>query len=760
MNISSTFARCVLSAIALSAITVVANAQTAAGSDSDEQPLGEIVVTAERRAEKIENVPISMTAVSGDTLQNLGLTDFNDYAGLVPNLALGKGNTGGFSQGVSQSSVIAIRGVAGNNTTSVYLNDTPIPVSADPRAFDLERVEVLRGPQGTLFGDAAMGGTVRFVTREPSAVENYGKVDAEGTYTEHGGGGYSADGTANLVLLPDQVAFRLTAFSAFDPGIYTRTWGEPLDPRSPLLPYAPGTPVGQKDHVGADQLTGMVTSLRITPRFAPGLSITPMLMYQRSNSNGYPLADYTPDNFIQGRPLDVPESVIDTWTFAGLTLRQNWSIGSLIASGTYFHREADDYEDGTEANAVLFLGLPTYIASPLPTLQPSHTWTGEARFESNIRGPIQFVVGGFDEFSESGYLENWYVPSLVAATGGAFNSNLEFFTNTEFGYWEHAAFVDVSYQITKALRVSAGVRRSYLEDDHTGINGGALFGGSFPTATYNRHTEADTAPRYTAKYEIAPSQMVYASAGRGYRVGGYGGKLPTSCQAGLEALGINSLNSPGYDSDTLWSFEVGSKNSWIDNRVQSTLAVYRIDWKDIQQAAVLPCGFSITTNAGYAVSNGTELEIATRPLKELTLNFAVGYEEAKITEPGTYTASFAGQPLQGVPKWTGSIIAQYSVPFDGGAAFLRGDWSYTGSRVSFTNVPPPQGLEEASYSLLNLRLGFNRGPWEAALFARNVFNKLGVIGDLYAQSAEIPDQPRLFVTRPRTIGLQLQRTFP
>ena len=298
-------------------------AQIAAQSDA----LEEVVVTATRRSEKLQDVPISMSAITGTTLENLGAKNFDDYVGSIPNLAVGTGagaGGNGNAFGVSSTRAIAIRGVAGNNTTAFYLNDTPIPMSLDPRAVDVDRVEVLRGPQGTLFGAGSMGGTVRLVTRDPNAQSLSGRVAAEGSQTNHGGGGYSADGTVNIPLIQDNVGLRVNAFSGWDPGLYTRTWGGPQDPRSPSLPYPPGgAPVGSKDHVGGEQSTGFSAALAITPKAVEGLSIIPRFMYQHSKTNGYPLADYTPDNFTQTRPFDVPESVQDTWNFAGLTLKQD-----------------------------------------------------------------------------------------------------------------------------------------------------------------------------------------------------------------------------------------------------------------------------------------------------------------------------------------------------------------------------------------------------------------------------------------------------
>ena len=724
--------------------------------------LEEVIVTAQRRSEKLQDVPIAMSAISGVTLENLGAKDFIDYAGTIPNLATGTGagaGGNGNAFGVSSTRAIAIRGVAGNNTTGFYLNDTPMPMSLDPRVVDIERIEVLRGPQGTLFGAGSMGGTVRLVTREPSVDRTSGKVEAEGSYVDHGGAGYSADGTVNTALVPESVGLRVTVFSAFEPGLFARTWGGPLDSRSPSIAYPPGgAPVGQKNHVGAEQNTGLSVSLKIAPSVIPGLTITPLLMYQHTNSNGYPLADYTADNFTQTRPLNVAESVEDTWSFAGVTLKQETHVGQFVASGTYFYRNAYDLEDTTDINAIVFWGIPYYVPAPLQNTLITKTWTGEARFESNFSGPVQLVLGVFDSLSERSFREYYNAPGLNAAAGGTLGTDLEYTQNTPNADRQRAAFIDVTYKATDALTLSAGVRRARLEHEGAYTANGPLNGGfSGPPATYGDHAEDNTAPRFTAKYQFAPNQMLYASAAKGFRIGGTNSLLPAICNADLAALGIK--NGDPFKSDSLWSYEIGSKNSWADDRVRSRLAAYRIDWKGIQQSVYLPCTFNVYSNSGAAESKGMELEMDIALIAHLTLNLATGYEDAKITEATVQSRTVVGQPLTGIPKWSGSATAQYSIPFATQTGFIRGQWEYTGARTSFNNVAPPAGRPLDSYSVLNLRAGVDRGAWELTLFAQNLLDKRGVIGDLIPEGAELAGRPRLFVVRPRTIGLQARWQF-
>jgi outer membrane receptor protein involved in Fe transport len=734
-----------------------AEADEASTAPTESTSLAPVIVTAQRRSESLQAVPISMSAITGDSLDNLGIKRFDQYAGMVPNLSLGTGaGSGGAGTGfgVSTTKTITIRGVFGDNTTGVYLDDSPVPPSMDPRLLELERVEVLRGPQGTLFGAGSMGGTVRFVARQPSAGQVSGKIEAEGSYADHGTGGYSVNGTLNVPLMADNVALRVSALSAFDPGLFTRTWGGLLDPRSPILPYPPGgAPIGQKDHVGAEQDTGVMASLRVTPQAVPGLTITPMFMYQRSSSNGYPLADYTAHDFVQTRPLDVPEAVGDTWDFESLTIKQDAGFGRFIVLGNRFYRNGYDLEDTTDATAQVFFTLPYYVPAPLIDNLYFRDWTGEARFESTLKGPLQFVAGVYWSQEDRFYHQYYYGKGFDATSGGMYGTDLIFLQNTPNADRQRAAYVDVTYQVTEAFQVSAGMRVAHIEHDGTYVASGPLNGGV--SSNYAAHAENDKAPRYTAKYQISPAQMVYASSAKGFRIGGTNPYVPPQCGSALASLGIT--NGHEFKSDSLWSYELGLKSSWLDGRVNTRVAVYDIDWKNTQHTVVLPCYWSIVSNIGSTSSKGVELEIDAVPVEHLTVNLSTGFENAKVTDASVESNTVAGQPLQNTPRWTAATTMQYSLPLRQRTGFIMGQYTYTDTRVSYNNSTT--GLSLPAYGLVNVRAGINQGPWQAALFVRNLFDTLGVTGDLLPDSAQLPGRPRLFVTRPRTMGIQVRRDF-
>jgi iron complex outermembrane recepter protein len=720
--------------------------------------LEEITVTAQRRSESLQVVPISMSAITGDTLENLGIKHFDEYAAMVPNLSVGTGaGSGGAGTGfgVSSSKTYSIRGVFGDNTTGVYLDDSPVPPSMDPRLLDLDHVEVLRGPQGTLFGAGSMGGTVRFVAREASLEQTSGKVDVEGSYADHGGAGYSATASVNIPLIPDTMALRVSALSSFDPGVYTRTWGGTLDPRSPILPYPPGGPpsVGQEDHVGDELDTGVMATLKITPQGVPGLTVTPMFIYQKSSSNGYPVADYAPDDFTQTRPLDVSEGVGDTWNYESLTVKQETSFGKFVFLGNHLYRDGYDREDTTDGNAVVFWGLPYYVRAPIIDHLYFRDWVGEARFESALPGPVQFVTGVYWSQEDRFYYQYYNEPGFNVATGGVYGTDLTFLQNSPNSDRQRAVYSDVTYQATSALSFSAGVRFAHLEHSGTYVASGPLNGGV--SDDYAQHAENDTAPRFTGKYTISPNQLVYASAAEGFRIGGTNPYVPPQCGPALTALGISNGNE--FKSDSLWSYELGLKSSWFDGRVRTRVAVYDIDWKNTQHTVVLPCEWSIVANVGSTQSRGFELEVDAAPIEHLTLNVSTGFEDAKVTQASEESDTVDGQPLQNTPRWTAAATAQYTIPMGVRSGFVMGQYTYTDDRVSYNNTP--LGLQLPAYGMANIRMGFNQGPWQAAFFVRNLFNTLGVIGDLLPEGVQLPDRPRLFVTRPRTLGIQVHREF-
>jgi iron complex outermembrane recepter protein len=330
---------------------------------------------------------------------------------------------------------------------------------------------------------------------------------------------------------------------------------------------------------------------------------------------------------------------------------------------------------------------------------------------------------------------------------------------------ETAGFASLTWKIIDPFEISAGARYSHLLYSNiyiaTGwINGGIGCGASGPAGCESygpaQHSEKVTTPRYTAKWTFNESNMIYANAGKGYRIGGENAQLPSIC---------NPYWPPGtsqYKSDSLWSYELGTKNRWAG--VNSRLALYRIDWNDMQQQILLACSFHVFENVGSAVSKGVELELDGEPFSGLYLNLGVGYDDAQLTSAPPGAPLPAGSALNGVPRWTGSLLTDYSWPTSFGKGFVRAQYSYTGASISnnnpqAVNIAMPAMRQRGGYSLLNLFLGGKLETWEASLFVKNLVDVRGNVGDEQSEISELPGRPRWMITQPRTFGIDIKKQF-
>jgi outer membrane receptor protein involved in Fe transport len=721
----------------------------------------EVVVTAERRPESIQNVPISITAVSSDTIQKFDIQDFSDYAKLVPNLSYGMGvGAGGVtseSQGVMASTGISIRGISGYNTTAFYIDDTPVPESLDPRILDIDHIEVLRGPQGTLFGASSMGGLVRVITQPADMNTFSGVVDVQG-YDMDGGGapGAQASAVVNVPLIPDLASVRLSAFDSYTPGFFKRTYN---DPQALNVTGEQVTgPAKVIDNVGAKREDGLGATFRITP--IQGLVITPILRWQHTSDDGLPLAEFTPDNLVQRRILNEPEYANDQFFFAALTGSYTTPIGRFVSSTSWLNREDFSNEDAADANTLTFSEIFGQTLKLLPDpaigLLNVTTVTEEDRFESNFNFPVQVVTGIFYQDVETHYVNNIVMPGLSSEVPTG--SDTIFDLTTSNSTTQLAGYVGLTYTPFKALQIELGGRESVLTNK-TIANSTGFFGTG--PAENNASQNAFT-PRASIKYNLTPDAMVYATAAQGFRVGGANSPLGSACAG----LGYNTSEQIPYGSDSLWSYEAGIKGSALDKRVSYSADVYHIDWSKIQQTVVLSngsggCYADLTLNLGAAKSDGVEFETAAKVTKQLSLHAAAGYEDARLTSvtqaPNIPLTTSVGEPLNGVPKWTASTSADYEIPQPWGGYFIRGQYGFTGQSVSYTEVA--SGLARKAYEITDLRLGANVKGYTFTVFAKNVFNSRPNLSDEIAVGALAADRYRFSIGAPREVGLDLRYHF-
>src|SRR6202163_1537301 len=794
------------------ATTAVAQTATPAGGQVEE-----IVVTATRRSESLQDVPMSITALNAATPEQRSVKSFIDYASQVPSLAFG--STG---NGSATARTISIRGVSGDNTTGFYIDETPVPDSIDPRVIDVERIEVLRGPQGTLYGARSMGGTVRMITTQPDLNNFSGRVSANGGKTqEASNANYGVDGAVNIPLLPGTMALRAVAFYQHDSGFFKRRFLSNASDVNNLAPNSNPTTLGNLptttvDDIGRDNSYGAAVSLGI--KATEGFTITPRVMFQKSDTNGLLYADggsypvpavvgpvnMHPQGYLQARFFNLPERSKDSWVLASLGASYDASSFSFVSSTSYFDRTVDETEDETDflwqnleapfdgipLGDVTNPNTPLYHAVPLPStireLKQIHRFVQELRVTSRLSGPWQYVAGFFfsDTRGRVPYA-GYYPPALapgISQTGGfvvqgipglpipvnPLNPDEIFGQDYQTKVSEPAIYGELTYHFDEQWAITGGLRGYRIKTQTGGYLEGIAFGGpriNDPEASF---TESGVNPKLGLDYKLSSDKLLYAQIARGFRPGGLVPSIPGNsvvdplgCFAQLQALGYTSANqTKSYKSDNLWNYELGAKTAWADNRVTIDGAVFLVKWKEIQQSVALPCGFQFRANSGAAEIKGAELEAHVRPATELDLAAGLGYQRARITEASALLPTLkVGDRVYQVPDWTGNASATYTVPLAESSSFSSTlSYSYTGDSVSASvNANFPR--VRPSYNILDLRLAYDIRDYEVALVGKNLTNVEANLGDNRSLAAATIGRPRIVVNPPRMIGAEFRMKF-
>jgi len=793
--------------------------------------LEEVTVTAQKRVESEQSVPLSMTTFSTAVLEQKAIEEFFDYGTKVPNL--GFAMTG---DGVGTSRTISIRGISGDNVTGFYIDDTPLPDSIDPRILDVERIEVLRGPQGTLYGARSMGGTVRIITKTPDfggfwADVHAGVSDTWNTDRPN----YTGDAVVNVPLGSDRLALRLSGFYDTEAGYLKRRYcTNPATAGVSCFPLTTDPALTTTvDNVAQVNTYGGAAALAI--KVTDTLTVTPRALVQRADYNGFPMADYvaapgqypntgyvypapgsqvpplptplippvTPNNFVQGRFFNIPEGGYDYWNLYTLTIHWNTGIGDLVSATAYFDRTVLETEDETDfvyasllPLASLQIGVPTIplpgpIASGITEKKYYQRFVEELRFASNLQGPVQYVVGGFySDFHGRIPFAAYYPPALAPGFGAIMNSAYGgagscatvvfcpnpnnpdeiFGTDYKTDIKEPAIFGELSWQIMQALKVTAGLRWSRVQITAGGYQEGAVTQApppAPPSIVDANTTTTQTAwtPKAEVDYHITPDEMVYALAAKGFRPGGLVPSVPSAICMGELPPGVTFAQTRQFASDSLWNYELGTKNTWFDHRVTFNADLFYIDWKNIQQNILLACGFQYRANAGAAESKGGEIEINARPIASLQFSLGAGYQNAKITQASTFSPQMPGDPVFQVPDWTGNAAVTWFQPVFSKDWNLVStvDYSYVGRSFSANNLTPVNGVfttrERPSYELLNARIALQHASWEAAFVAKNITNEHANLGDSRSIAAETVGRPRLLTNQPQTFGIEFRAHF-
>ena len=659
-----------------------------------------------------------------------------------------------------------------------------------------------------MYGARSMGGLVRIVTKEPNLSTSDGSVHAGLSYTDRTNQpNWTADGVFNMPIVQDRVALRLSFFTDDEAGYLKRSFC--TDPAAAMALTC--TPLAKSgittvSNVGEIDTYGGAAALTI--KINDALTITPRIMQQRADYNGLPLADYRsvpgngfgypvpsppptapvplprplyPSSFTQARTFNVPEGGYDSWALYSIALNWKTGYGELVSSTAYFTRKVDETESEGE---FVYAGITSFFGgTPQPggieEIKDYQRFVEEVRFASDLKGPIQFVVGGFysdfhGRLPFSAYYPPAEVPGIDAIFGGGGEvtpgyPNLIFATDYHTDIREPAAFGEVSFQPIEPLQADGRPAVVSSEETAFGYQAGLATGGgpsivSPPFTT----TESGTNPKFEADYHLTPDDMIYVNAAKGFRPGGLVPSVPAGtpgsandCVAALKAVdpNITIADTRSFRSDSLWSYELGTKTSWFDHRVTFDAAGFYIKWKNIQQEIFLGCGFQYRANAGAAESKGGEIELRARPTEPLELSLGAGYQNAKITQSSAASPQQAGSPVYQTPDWTGNGAATYTTQLTGDWKLISGaDYSYVGRSFSGSNSPANPRLR-GSYRLINASFAFSKDKFQVALVGKNLANEVADLGDNRSIAAEILGRPRLFVNQPRTIGMEFRQSF-
>ncbi len=712
---------------ALLASAAAVGEATAQTSSSDE-----IIVTATRRDEALSTVPMSITALTAQELEQTGAAEFEDYAARVPNLSFAYSGSG---QHGSRS--VALRGVVGSGTTGVYIDDTPVFESLDPRVVDLERIEVLRGPQGTLYGARSMGGTIRLITHQPDVHDTEWAAHAMVSTVEESGLNNAVDAVVNMPIAPGRVGLRAMVYRQTTSGIYDRAPGVTpiLFSVDPLL-----TPSNFTTHEDVDEERVVGGSIAARFEFADGrFVVTPRMQYQRVETDGMPFADYEAGNFVQYRLFDIDERGEDEWRHYSLTASYDMPHGQLVFATGYFDREGVDHEDFSELS-VLFFGIPATPAIIQRNFEQQRL-VQEVRYASDLSGPFQFTVGAFysDTEQHSEFPETPVLPYFTNVFSQIIDQDIA----------EAAVFGEATYNFTSALSLTAGLRWFENQIDFIGSDAGVITANE---SYVGSQSESRVTPRIALEYDLSESGILYASAGQGFRIGGVNSFSQSLCAPDLALLPGGAAS---YDSDGLWSYEAGYKGRVLGARLNA--AAYFIDWSDVQQVIALSsCGFAAVVNVGAAEIRGFDVELDGVIGDHLSYTLGAGYADSEITENGGFAAIPVGSPLQQVPQWTLTGSLTYDFELAGRPTYLRADYNYVDESFSANNTSLANPRTRPSYDLLDLRAGMRFGPVEISLFGKNVMDEAASYSDIPPLAAELPTRPRIVTNRPRTIGIEFR----
>jgi iron complex outermembrane recepter protein len=779
--------------VALSGSALAATAVMPAQAQEQGRALEEIVVTAQKRTENLQDVPVSVHVLGNQQLEELNVNGFEDYIEFLPTVSYTSSSPG--------YGILYMRGISSGGdgvhsgsmpSVGVYLDEQPVTTIGqvlDVHIYDIARIETLAGPQGTLFGQGSQAGTLRIITNKPVMEEFQGGYDLGIDTVKDGDLGYTLEGMVNLPI-GERAALRLVGWHESDGGY--------IDNVPSSITYGgSGITVDNADLVEEDFNTVDTTGGRALLKvdLNDNWSVTPGVMYQEQEANGVwshdpeDLGDLKAQRFF-------PEFQDEDWIQSTLTVEGNIADSmNFVYALSHLDRDVfatDDYTGYAEYIESLYdpgscyhydaLGNCTdssqYIQSDERFTRLSH----EVRLQSAGEGPLRWIVGGFYQKQVHDFDLQWIVPGMPDTVNGGYPITV---VEGNKAVWQtyqirtdrdEAFFGEVSYDFSDTISATLGIRHFEYDNRLYGFNGFLGHCTGFYDANGDFVEDRDNGtPQYpcfdtrilddsttgdgeswkgTINYQLTDDTMVYATYSEGFRSGG-----------------VNRARVPNiekYRPDWVNNHEVGWKSMWLDGQLRFNGAAYMLDWEDFQYGFL---DFSISNitiigNVGQARTVGAEFDLSWLPSDNLNLSLAGSYNKAELEEPfwiderdealGIPPDAPEGTEMPFVPEFQFTSVARYNMDFGRFPGYLQAAASYTGASWNFLEVA--DRLRQDGYTLLNLSAGIENDNWTLDLFINNATDKRAQIS-VYEPSYGGATDSTTVTNRPRTIGIRFGQSF-
>ena len=773
--------------------TGTAIAQDTAG---DELMLEEVMVTAQKREQSLQDVPVSVMALGTRDIHELGIRSFSDYVLQFPNVSFKSFGTPG-------SATLYMRGIAdggdGNSSgaspsVGLYLDEQPVTAitrNLDIHIYDIERIEALGGPQGTLFGASSQSGMVRIITNKPNTDLFEAGFDLNGYGTKGGDASYSVEGYANIPM-GERVALRLVAWYVNEGGWIDNVAGT----RTYQLEggygynelYYPPAPYGRTNTINNDHLiendinelekTGLRAALRVN--LSDNWTGTLGVITQKTDADG--LWEY--DETLDGDSSVMrfwPDWQDDKFTQGSLTIEGNFDKAQLVYAGAWLDRDVDYHTDYSQYGEDSYF-VPYYVCDysatgPDLATQSNTDCTSldeyylqendykrtshELRLVSMGDGRFHYTVGLYYEDAKHAYFQQWYQPGMSSALqvtespsfNGVLRPDLFFRTDQERKDKQKAIFGELTFDFTERLSGTIGAR--WFDEKHKSKGVVGYGPGNFSkddphgrdVAVDSKVSFDDSVFKANLSWRIDDDKMIYATWSEGYRPGGINRDPAFPIKV--------------WTPDFMTNYEFGWKTTWNNGRVRWNGAAYIMDWDNIQytyyQFSLSAC-CGIVYNLSTAKVKGFETDISILASENFTLSAAVAYNNAKTTDDFQLPPPFDvltvpdGTRLPNVPKWKGNIVGRYHFDIADMPAYAQLTWSYTGKTES--EIVPGNSFPQDSYSIVNFRTGFNKQTWGVDLYVNNLTDE---VAQLYRHPRRF--EPTTVTNRPRSYGLQYWMRF-